>query len=49
MFTIEMKTMNKINSIVENKTLVKLPIQEASASKGCGALKCSGSCGVLMR
>jgi hypothetical protein len=49
MFTIEMKTMNKINSIVENKTLVKLPIQEASAGRGCSAMRCSGSCGVLIR
>ena len=49
MFTIDSKIMEKINAAVENKETVVLSAYRASDSGGCGALKCSGSCGVLMR
>ena len=49
MFTIDSKIMEKINAIVKNKETVVLSAYSASDSKGCGALKCSGSCAILMR
>ena len=49
MFKIEEELLEEINGKIEGKETVILSNYEASHSRGCSAMRCSGSCGVLIR
>ena len=49
MFKLDEQLFVEICAKIEDKEMVILSDYEESNGRGCGAMKCSGSCGVLMR
>ena len=49
MFRIEEALIAEINEKINGVETVSLSDYETSHSRGCSAMRCSGSCGVLIR